>query len=98
MGHDEDYDAVVLQNDQFISDHHCTLEVTFKPAAKAELKKGAQDTMLVKIRDEGSTNGTKLNGKKIGTKKWVNVTAAKDEEYALITIGQSTMVMPLFNN
>jgi hypothetical protein len=95
MGHDEDYDAVVLENDEFISDHHCTIEVTYKPATKAEVKKGGSDKLLVKIRDEGST---KVNGKKIAAKKWVSVTATQDEEYALISIGQSTMVMPLFNN
>ena len=90
---DDDQVDIDLGDDEHISALHFSLEAT----AKYSRKKNTPPSITIRIRDEGSTNGTKINGIKIPSKKWFKVEQAEGEEYALIKVGKTHLVLPMHN-
>ena len=95
--------VVDLSNDAFVSTVHCSLEVSYdiaqtKRAVKRktsnDVKNATEGILRVRIRDEGSTNGTSVNGALLVAHTWTDIECMPDENYALLKIGKSTFVMP----
>ena len=81
----------------FVSAVHFTLEAKAKKrrTTRGDTTDSASTNLSIRIRDTGSTNGTKLNGVYITKKRWIKVEAQENESFALIKVGKTTMVMPL---
>ncbi len=95
-GSEEDVD-IALEADDFVSAVHFTLEAKAKKrrTTRGDTTDSASMNLSIRIRDAGSTNGTKLNGVYITKKRWIKVEAQENESFALIKVGKTTMVMPL---